>query len=179
MSHLHTPDRTTKPRSKKCGPGLRGLFEEVLLTRIVLSEENVCPPPVWSDLSKIFALVWHWKWGQDHQNLIGSCPCLNNIAVQVWSKYIHSFWRYGAEKTFFNNLSPSVTLKMESRSPKSNQFFFLSQQYSCASLVKIHSVLHVLGCRQAIFQQSKPLCDLENGVMVIKIQSVLFHVTTI
>ena len=24
------------------------------------------------------------KMGQGHQNLISSCPCLNNIAVQVW-----------------------------------------------------------------------------------------------
>ena len=31
-----------------------------------------------------------------------------------------------------------MTLKMGSRSPKSNQFFFMSQQYSCAGLVKIH-----------------------------------------
>ena len=31
----------------------------------------------------------------------------------------------------FHNLSPTVTLKMRSRSPKSNQFLSLSQQYSC------------------------------------------------
>ena len=52
------------------------------------------------------------KRGQGHQNLISSCPCLNNIAVQVWAKSIHSFWREGAEKQFSNNLSPTVTLKM-------------------------------------------------------------------
>ena len=33
------------------------------------------------------------KMGSRHQNLISSCPCVNNIAVQVWSKSIHSFWR--------------------------------------------------------------------------------------
>ena len=76
--------------------------------------------------------------------------------------------RKGEEKPFSNNLSPPVILKMGSRSPKSNQFFFMSQQYSCASLVKIHPFLHEIGCRQAIFQQSKPLCDLENGVKVTK-----------
>ena len=44
-----------------------------------------------------------------------------------------------------------MTLKMASRSPRSNQFFFMSQQYNCASLVKIHPFLHEIGCRQAIF----------------------------
>ena len=78
--------------------------------------------------------------------------------MQVWSKSVHSFKRQGADKPFFNNLSPCVTLKMGSRSPKSNQFFFMSQQYSFASLVKIHPFLHEIGCRQDIFQQSKPLC---------------------
>ena len=106
------------------------------------------------------------KLGQGHQNLISSCPCLNNIAVQAWSKSIHSFWRLGAEKPFSNNLIPPLTLKMGLRSPKSNQFFFMSQQYSCASLVKIHQFLHETGCKQTLFQQSKPLGDLENGVKV-------------
>ena len=53
---------------------------------------------------------------------------------------------------------------MRSRSPKSNQFFYMSQQYRCASLVKIYSFLQEIWCGQAIFQQSKPSCDLENGV---------------
>ena len=61
--------------------------------------------------------------------------------------------------------------RIRSRSPKSNQFFFMSQQYSCASLVKIHPFLHEIGCRQAIFQQSKPLCDLENGIKVTNLIS--------
>ena len=69
----------------------------------------------------------------------------------------------------FKYLSPTVTLKMGSRSPKSNQFFFMPQQYSCESLVKIHLFLNDIGCQQAIFQQSKPLCDLENGVKITKI----------
>ena len=106
--------------------------------------------------------------GQGHQNLISSFSCHNNIVVKVWSKSIHSFMiDFG--QTIFKNLSPCVTLKIGSRSPKSNQFFFMSQQYSCASLVKIHPFLHEIGCRQAIFQQSKTTCDLENGVKVTKI----------
>ena len=64
---------------------------------------------------------------------------------------------------FPTNLSPPVTLKMGSRSPKSNQFFYMSQHCSCASLVKIYSFLQEIGCGQAIFQQSKPSCDLKMG----------------
>ena len=63
---------------------------------------------------------------------------------------------------FPTNLSSPVTLKMGSRSPKSNQFFNMSQHCTCASLVKIYSFLQETGCGQAIFQQSKPSCDLEN-----------------
>ena len=59
---------------------------------------------------------------------------------------------------FSNNLSPPVTLKMGLRSPKSNQFFYMSQQYRCASLVKIYSFLQE---KQAIFQQSKPSWTLK------------------
>ena len=77
--------------------------------------------------------------------------------------------REGVDKPFSNNLSPPVTLKMGSRSPKSNQFLYMSQQYRCASLVKIYSFLQEIWCGQDIFQQSKPSCDLENGVKVIKI----------
>ena len=77
----------------------------------------------------------------------------------------------------FQNLSFRVTLKMRSKSSKSNQFLSLSQQYSCASLVKIHPFILERGCRQAFFQQSEPSCDLENGVKITKIQLVLFHVT--
>ena len=76
-------------------------------------------------------------------------------------------------------LSNPLTLKMGSRSPNSNQFLSLSQQYSCRSLVKCRPFILEIGCRQAIFQQSEPSCDLENGVMVTKILSVLFHATTI
>ena len=82
---------------------------------------------------------------------------------------IYSFLQEGTDKPFSNNLSPPVTLKMGSRSLKSNQFFYMSQHCRCASLVKIYSFLQEIGWGQAIFQQSKPSCDLENGVKVTKI----------
>ena len=34
---------------------------------------------------------------------------------------------------------------------------------------KIHPFIQEIGCRQAIFQQSEPSRDLENGVKVTKI----------
>ena len=119
-------------------------------------------------ISNNLSPMWVWIWSQGHQNIISSFACPINIAVQVWSKSTYSFRRLGADKPFSNNLSLSVTLKMGSRSPKSNQFFSMSQQYRCTSLVKIHPFIQEIGCRQAIFQQSKPSCDLENGVKVTK-----------
>ena len=94
---------------------------------------------------------------------------LNRPIVEKGCIYSLSFfvcaWSMGA---IFQNLSPSVTLKMGSRSPKSNQFLSLSQQYSCTSLVKIQPFILEIGCRKAIFQQSEPSCVLENRVKVTK-----------
>ena len=73
----------------------------------------------------------------------------------------------------FQNLSPSVTLKMGSRSPKSNQFLSLFQQYSCTSLVKIHPFILEIGCRKATFQ-SEPSCDLEMGSRSPKLNQFFF-----
>ena len=86
--------------------------------------------------------------GQGHQNLISSFTCPSNIDVQVWLKSIHSFKRYGADKPFSNNLSPPVTLKMGSRSPKSNQHFSPSQWYICVSLAKIRPFNKEIECGQ-------------------------------
>ena len=112
--------------------------------------------------SKLFDLLWPWKWGQGHQNLISFLPSPSDVSVPVWFKSIHTFRRYGADKAFFNTLWPPVTLKIRSRSPKSNQFFAISQWYICASLVKIHQFLQEIWCRQGIFQHSLTSCDLEN-----------------
>ena len=109
------------------------------------------------------------KWGQGNQNLISSLTCPSVVDEQVWSKSIHSYKRQGADKPFSNNLSPPVTLQMGSKSPKSNQFFHMSQQYRCASLVKFYLFLQELGCGQAFFQQSKTSCGAENDVKVTKL----------
>ena len=31
-------------------------------------------------------LVWPWKWGQGHQNLLISFPFFSGVSIQVWSK---------------------------------------------------------------------------------------------
>ena len=49
---------------------------------------------------------------------------------------------------FSNNLSPPVTFKMGSRSPKSNQHFSPSQWYICVSLAKICPFNKEIECRQ-------------------------------
>ena len=62
-------------------------------TKAVFSEEYVCPPTYQTDLSlkKVISIIYLFV-----------CVCM---------------WSMGA---IFQNLSPSVTLKMGSRSPKSN-----------------------------------------------------------
>ena len=47
----------------------------------------------------------------------------------------------------FGSLSPAVTLKIKSRSPKPNQLFIVSQCYIHANLVKIHQPVHIVQTR--------------------------------
>ena len=60
---------------------------------------------------------------QGHQNLINSEPPPNNALVEVLSKSIHLFRRYRVGKPNLISFHGLVTLKMRSRSPKSNQLF--------------------------------------------------------
>ena len=52
---------------------------------------------LWSTFENFKVLVWPWKWGQGHQNLITSFPRPNNVPVQVWSKSTHWFRRQSAD----------------------------------------------------------------------------------
>ena len=67
--------------------------------------------------------------------------------MQVWSKPIYSF-KSCADKPFSNNLSPPVTLKTGSRSPKTNQHLSPSQWYICVSLAKICPFNNEIECGQ-------------------------------
>ena len=59
------------------------------------------------------------------------------------------------------HLSPAVTLKMRSRSPKSNQLLNLSQWYIHASLVKFHPLVQEILCIQEIFTPFNPPVTLK------------------
>ena len=72
------------------------------------------------------------------------------------------------QATLFKNLSPCVTIKMGQRSPKSYQFFSMSQQYRCTGLVKIHLFILEIGCRKAIFKQSEIPVTLKMGSRSLK-----------
>ena len=78
----------------------------------------------------------------------------NDTIHQVWPESIIWFKRYGADKFFwlkFDIQSAGATLKMRSRSPKSNNFFLMSHWCFCASLVKIHPLVQEIECRQCSF----------------------------
>ena len=50
----------------------------------------------------------------------------------------------------FGSLSPALTLKNMSTSPKSNQLFIMSQCYIHANLVEIRQPFHEIWCTQAL-----------------------------
>ena len=62
-----------------------------------------------------------------------------------------------------------MTLKIKSRSPKSNQLFTPSQHCICASLVKICPLVHKIMHGNKISYIKEGPCDLENWAMVTKI----------
>ena len=90
----------------------------------------------------VLIVWWPWKLGQGHQNLISSFNYPNDTIHKVWPESIICFKRQSADKLLFwskfDIQSAGVTLKMRSRSPKSNHFFPMSQWCFPASLVKIH-----------------------------------------
>ena len=118
-------------------------------------------------------LVWPWKWdqsyqnliiswklGQGHQNLIKSLNHPNVTIYEVWPESVICFFQeIECRQAFFGqNLiiqSADVTLKMRSRSPKSNQILKPSQCYNYE--VWPESVIcffQEIECRQAFFGQN-------------------------
>ena len=62
-----------------------------------------------------------------------------------------SSWDMVHTSTFglkFGSLSPAVTLKIRSRSPKPNQLIIMSQCYIDANLIKIHQPVHEISWKQ-------------------------------
>ena len=77
--------------------------------------------------------------------------------MQVWSKSIHLFRRYRVGKPNLISFHGLVTLKMRSRSPKSNQLFPPSQPCIYASLVKIHPVVQKISRRKEATRKRTPM----------------------
>ena len=61
---------------------------------------------------------------------------------------IHEIWCTQALLGLNLAVSPAVTLKIRSRSPKPNQLIIMSQCYIHANLVKIHPPVHEISCKQ-------------------------------
>ena len=72
-----------------------------------------------------------------HANLVEVCQPVHEIMVHTST--------FGLK---FGSLSPAVPLKIRSRSPKPNQLFDMSQCYIHAKLVKIHTSVHEISCKQ-------------------------------
>ena len=103
-----------------------------------------------------------------------SCDLENGVKVTKSNQFFSMSQQYRCTSLvkihpFIQEIGFRQALKMGSRSPKSNQFFYMSQQSRCAGMVKIYLFLQEIGCRKAIFQYFPTICDLENGVEVIKI----------
>ena len=84
-----------------------------------------------------------------------------DASVLVWSNPSHWLKRYCAHKLFtsltrllwapFLSINNVVTLKIRSRSPKSNHFFPPSWWCICASLVKFHPLVEEIMCTQSFY----------------------------
>ena len=67
----------------------------------------------------------------------------------------------------FGSLIPSLTLKIRSRSEKSNQLFIMSKYYIHANLVKIHQPIQEISSTQALFGLNLAVCP----AVTLKIRS--------
>ena len=74
-------------------------------------------------------LVWQfpWKLDQGHQNLISSSSCTKCYINANLVKICQPVHEISCIQTLFGSLSPAVTIKIRSRSPKPNQLFVVSQ----------------------------------------------------
>ena len=72
-------------------------------------------------------------------------PCKSgwNLPTSSWDMVQTSM--FGLK---FGSLSPAVTLKIRSRSPKPNELFIMSQCYIHANLIKIHPPVHEISCKR-------------------------------
>ena len=103
--------------------------------------------------------IWQFKPRSDLEKLVkvtktksalSSCPHI--ICIQIWLNLPTSSSHTVHTSTFglkFGSLSPALTMKIRSRSPKPNQPFIMSQCYIHANLVKIHPPVHEISCKES------------------------------
>ena len=70
------------------------------------------------------------------------CSCASLVGIKTKMQEIYHY------NEIFTYLSPPVTLKIRSRSPKSNQLLSLSQRYIHASLVTFHPLVQEISFKQ-------------------------------
>ena len=106
----------------------------------------------------LLAQIWQFKSRTDLEKYVKVTkikPALYHVPMLYpcksgWNPSISS-WDMVHTSTFglkFGSLSPAVTLKIRSRSPKPNQLIIMSQCYIHANLVKIHPPVHEITCKQ-------------------------------
>ena len=95
-----------------------------------------------TDLEK-HVMVTKIKSALHHVPVLYPCKSGWNLPTSSWDM-VHTS-TFGLK---FGSLSPAVTLKIRSRSPKPNQLFVMSQCYIHANLVKIHPPVHEISCKQ-------------------------------
>ena len=133
--------------------------------------------------------IWHSKCWCDLENKVKVTKIyslLSNVSMVFLCKFGQNppicLGDKSADKTHFYSLYSVVTLKLMSKSPKSNQIFQLSQGYNTCNLTGIHHLVQEIWCRQAFLDKiwhSKCWCDLENQFMVTKIYTLLSHVSVV
>ena len=106
----------------------------------------------------LLAQIWQFKSHTDLEKNVKVTkikPALHHVPMLYpwksgWNP-LTSSWDTVHTSTFglkFGSLSPAVTLKIRSRSPKPTQLIIISQRYIHANLVKIHPLVHEISCKQ-------------------------------
>ena len=106
----------------------------------------------------LLAQIWQFKSRTDLKKYV-KVTKINSALHHVPMLYSYkpgwnpstSSWDMMHTNTFgltFASLSPAVTLKIRSRSPKPNRLIIMSQCYIHANLVKIHLPVHEISCKQ-------------------------------
>ena len=94
-----------------------------------------------TDLEK-YVKVTKIKSALHHVPMLYSCKSGWNPSTSSWNM-VHT----NTLGLKFGSLSPAVTLKIRSKSPKPNQLIIMSQCYNHANLVKIHPPVHEISCK--------------------------------